>query len=485
VCYNCWFMSERNFTLSIAAQPLTRLTEFDPEDEYRPEPEPEALPPAWLDGSTRVGIHTSIAGGHRNALETARKLGCNALQIFSANPRQWQGGSARIPEVDAAAFRARRAELGLGPLVIHANYLINLASPQPMLRVRSIQAFHDEIVRGMSLGADFLVVHPGTRGEATCAQAVATVIESVKQASKRASLGGMRILLENTAGMGTCLSSRLEEMAEVLAGLNGFPVDICLDTAHLFASGYDIRSEEGLAATIGQIEKTIVLERVPVMHINDSKIPLGGRVDRHEHIGKGKIGAEAFRRILTHPRLSAAPPEGLAGRVFIAETPIDDPGDDRKNVAALWELAGLKDVAPVAEKGFSMLTAALKKKMDLQRAVEKRNAAALARRGAEEARRKSEERSLHFAGRLLRRSESEKQVRRPASVGMTGVAGSGNGAKVAATATNPAKGGAPTKRLANAANRVATTKRAASAKRIAPTKKGKKVGGASGKRKRG
>jgi deoxyribonuclease-4 len=464
-------MSERNFTLSIAAQPLTRLTEFDPEDEYRPEPEPEAVPPAWLDGSTRIGIHTSIAGGHRNALETARKLGCNALQIFSANPRQWQGGSARIPEVDAQAFRARRAELGLGPLVIHANYLINLASPQPMLRVRSIQAFHDEIVRGMSLGADFLVVHPGTRGEATCAQAVATVIESVKQASKRASLGGMRILLENTAGMGTCLSSRLEEMAEVLAGLNGFPVDVCLDTAHLFASGYDIRSEEGLASTIGQIENTIGLERVRVMHINDSKIPLGRRVDRHEHIGKGKIGAEAFRRILQHPRLSATPPEGLAGRVFIAETPIDDPGDDRKNVAMLWDLAGLKDIAPAAEKGFSMLTAALKKKMDVQRAVEKRNAAAaaVARREAEESRKKSEERSLHFAGRLLRRSEAEKQMRRPAAVGMTDVARGGKGAKVAKITTNTARRVVPTKK----------------AKTVSGASRKRRANGASGKRKRG
>jgi deoxyribonuclease-4 len=472
-------MSERNFTLSIAAQPLTRLTEFDPEDEYRPEPEPEALPPAWLDGSTRIGIHTSIAGGHRNALETARKLGCNALQIFSANPRQWQGGSARIPEADAQAFRARRAELGLGPLVIHANYLINLASPQPMLRVRSIQAFHDEIVRSMSLGADFLVVHPGTRGEATCAQAVATVIESVKQASKRASLGGMRILLENTAGMGTCLSARLEEMAEVLAGLNGFPVDICLDTAHLFASGYDVRSEEGLAATIRQIENTIGLERVPVMHINDSKIPLGGRVDRHEHIGKGKIGAEAFRRILTHPRLSATPPEGLAGRVFITETPIDDPGDDRKNVAMLWDLAGMKDVAPPAEKGFSMLTASLKKKMDVQRAVDKRNAAARARREAEEVRKKSEERSLHFAGRLLRRSEAEKQMRRPAAVGMADVAGGGKGAGVAAAQAAAARSG----KTRTAAPKLAVVAKAA--KRAVPLKKAKKVSGASRKRKRG
>jgi deoxyribonuclease IV len=434
-------MSERNFTLSIAAQPLTRLTEFDPEDEYRPEPEPEAVPPAWLDGSVRIGIHTSIAGGHRNALETARKLGCNALQIFSANPRQWQGGSARIPEADAQEFRALRAASGLGPLVIHANYLINLASPQPMLRVRSIQAFHDEIVRGMALGADFLVVHPGTRGEATCARAVATVIESVKQASKRASLGGMRILLENTAGMGTCLGSRLEEMAEILAGLNGFPVDVCLDTAHLFASGYDISSKEGLAATIGQIDQAIGLERVPVMHINDSKIPLGGRVDRHDHIGKGKIGAEAFRRILTHARLSAAAPEGLAGRAFILETPIDDPGDDRKNVAALWELAGLKESAPAAEKGFSMLTASLKKKMDAQRAIDKRNAAALERKRVAEG----------VTGAKVIPIATKFAVKLPEAA-KKNLATAGSGKKSAATKTSAKKSGAAKNRTAKKAS---------------------------------
>src|SRR5208282_148867 len=126
----------------------------------------------------------------------------------------------------------------------------------------------------------------------------------------------------------------------------------CLDTAHLFAAGYDIRSEEGLANTIGQIERTIGLGNVPMFHVNDSKIPLGGRVDRHEHIGKGKIGEAAFRGILTHPRLGAGLPEGLPGRAFLAETPIDDPGDDRRNVAMLWELAGLKEQAPTAEKGY-------------------------------------------------------------------------------------------------------------------------------------
>src|SRR5579859_2643035 len=121
----------------MSEQPLTNVSEFDPEDEYRPEPEPEPLPPTWMDGSLRIGIHASIAGSYLNALESARKLGCNALQVFSASPRMWQAGSARILDAEAAAFRARRAELGLGPLVIHANYLINLAAVQPMLQTRS------------------------------------------------------------------------------------------------------------------------------------------------------------------------------------------------------------------------------------------------------------------------------------------------------------------------------------------------------------
>ncbi len=347
--------------------PLAVLDQFDPEDEYRPEPEPEPEAPAWMDGSLRLGIHTSIAGSYLNALESARKLGANALQIFSASPRMWQGGVTRIAEVDAAAFRSKRAEYGLGPLVIHANYLINLASAQQMLRVRSIQAFHDELVRGVALGADFLVVHPGACGECSMSQAIANVIESVKQASRRNPLGNLRILIENTAGMGTAVGSRLEEIAEILHGTQGLPVAACLDTAHLFAAGYDIKSESGLSATLGQIESTIGLDNVPVFHINDSKIPLGGRVDRHDHLGHGKIGAEAFTRLLKHPRLSAAPPEGVLGRAFILETPIDDPGDDRRNLATLWELAGLKDSAPEAEKGFSMLTAKLKVKMDAQR----------------------------------------------------------------------------------------------------------------------
>ena len=361
-------------------QPILLDTQFDPEDEYRPEPEPEPVPPAWLDGSLRIGIHTSISGSYLNALESARKLGCNALQIFSASPRMWRGGPARIPEADAAAFRARREELGLGPLVVHANYLINLAATQPMLRTRSIQAFHDEIVRSIALGADYLVVHPGARGEAKIESAIANIIESVKQAAKRVPLGNLRILIENTAGMGSAVGSRLEEVGAIVSGLAGLGAGACLDTAHLFAAGYDISTAAGLEATISKIDDTLGLENVFVFHVNDSKIPLGGRVDRHAHIGEGKIKSDAFVRILRHPRMGSDLATGLPGRVFLLETPIEDPGDDRRNVAKLWELSGIE--GPAAEKGYSMLTAALKKKLVAQKKEARKAANAAARKNA-------------------------------------------------------------------------------------------------------
>lgn len=341
--------------------PLVDNTQFEPDEEYIPEPEPEPQVPAWMDGSLRIGIHTSIAKSYVDALESARKLGANALQIFSASPRMWQAASVRIPESDAKAFRARRAELGLGPLVIHANYLVNLAAMQPMLRTRSIQSFHEELVRGVVLGADFVVVHPGSRGQASVEQSIGAIIESVKQAARRVPMGHMRILIENTAGMGEAVGAQLEEVGAIVRGLRDLGAGACLDSAHLFAAGYDIRTEGGLEHTVERIERTIGLENVPVFHVNDSKVQLGGRVDRHEHIGRGKIGAAAFARILRHPRFGAMPPEGVVGRAFLLETPIDDPGDDRRNVAKLWELAGVE--GPSAEKGYSMLTPVMKKMM--------------------------------------------------------------------------------------------------------------------------
>jgi deoxyribonuclease IV len=305
---------------------------FDAADEYRPEPPPEPEIPAWKDGSLRIGIHTSIAGDVIGALEMAHGLGANALQIFSSSPRMWARGNSRIAETEAARFRARRSELGLGPLVIHANYLINLASPNPVLRTQSVQAFHQELVRGMALGADFLVVHPGNRLESSVEVGVVAIAESLKQAARGLKLGDLRILLENTAGQGSSLGSRFEELKAVIEACPEPSLGICIDTAHLFAAGWDIRKTEGLEATLRHIENTVGLDRVRVVHMNDSKMALGARVDRHEHIGRGKIGLEAFGEILKHPL--------LAGRAFILETPIDKPGDDKRNVAALWRLTG-------------------------------------------------------------------------------------------------------------------------------------------------
>jgi deoxyribonuclease-4 len=329
---------------------------YDISDEYRLELDSEPQPPAWQDGSFRVGIHTSIAGDLTNALESAHKLGCNALQIFSASPRMWPRNGARIPEADAARFRARREALELGPLVIHANYLLNLATPEPVLQARTIQAFHDEIVRALALGADFLVLHPGSARGTTLPEAVARIGAGLRHAMRGLRPGNLRILIENTSGMGAAVGSRFAELRAILDTAPELPLGICMDTAHTLEAGYDIRTAEGLDRTLDEIEQTVGLDHVFVVHVNDSKTPLGSRVDRHQHIGRGAIGRAAFGRILLHPRLARSGPQGLAGRALILETPIDKPGDDRRNVQALWELVGYGvELAPKAESGFSML----------------------------------------------------------------------------------------------------------------------------------
>jgi deoxyribonuclease IV len=305
---------------------------FDAADEYRPEPPPAPEIPAWKDGSTRIGIHTSIAGDIAGSLDIAHRLGANALQIFSSSPRTWGQGTSRIAEADAARFRERRRELGLGPVVIHGNYLINMASPNPVLRTRSVQAFHQEAVRAMALGADYLVIHPGSGRDGDRNTAIGAITQGVRQALRGLKLGDLKILIENTAGQGASLGWQFEELKAILDGCRDVALGICLDTAHVFAAGHDIRTAEGLETALQVIDRHVGLDRVFVVHVNDSKTELGSRVDRHEHIGKGKIGLEAFGRILNHPL--------LAGRAFILETPIDLPGDDRRNVAALWKLVG-------------------------------------------------------------------------------------------------------------------------------------------------
>lgn len=317
-------------------EPYSSIPEYIPRDEYRPEPENKPLLPVWLDGSTRIGIHTSIAGDICSALDIAHRLGANALQIFSSSPRMWSRGApgSKALEASCGRFRARREELKLGPLVIHTNYLINLASQQRVLRVRSIQAFHDEIVRAVSLGADFLVTHPGCACGAGIDAAIAAIADGLKQAARGINFNGLRILLENTAGQGTSVGSRFSELRAIRDLCPELPLGVCVDTAHLFAAGHDLRQAGGLERTLAEISATVGLERVFVIHVNDSKGARGSHLDHHEHIGKGKIGLEGFRRILNHPQ--------LAGRTFILETPIDRPGDDRRNVDMVWKLMGEK-----------------------------------------------------------------------------------------------------------------------------------------------
>ena len=278
----------------------------------------------------RIGIHTSIAGRLERAAERAHELGCDAFQIFSSSPRNWAAGG--VSPSEAESFRERRYALGLAPLVIHDNYLINLASARPVQRARSIQALRGELERARALGADYLVMHPGSAVELPRAQAVKNVIESLRQAVRGFRMNGLRILLENTAGQGSALGADLDELAGMLKALPELNLGACLDTAHLFAAGYDIRSEGGLEETLARVHMTLGLDRVLVIHTNDSKAPLGSRVDRHQHIGKGKIGREAFARLLHHP--------ALAGKTFILETPIERDGDDRRNVQLLRQLAG-------------------------------------------------------------------------------------------------------------------------------------------------
>ena len=276
----------------------------------------------------------------------------------------WPRAGARLAPAEAERFRTRRVELGLGPLAIHANYLINLASIDPMMRVRTIQAFHDEMLRATALGANFLVVHPGAACGAGLPEAIRAVAEGLRHAARGVRLaasfadmsrGGLRVLLENTSGMGSCIGARFAELRAILDQIRELPLGVCLDTAHAFEAGYDLRTETGLEQMLAELDGTVGLARVPIVHVNDSKTPLGSRVDRHENIGRGQIGRKAFGRILTHPRLAAAGPGGLPGRAFILETPIDAPGDDRRNIRALWELAGVPvKQAPRAEDGFSM-----------------------------------------------------------------------------------------------------------------------------------
>jgi deoxyribonuclease-4 len=281
--------------------------------------------------SRRIGIHTSSAGGVENAAERAYRLGCNTLQIFSSSPRQWKPYELGRPQCEQ--MQRLRDKYDLKPLVIHTNYLINLASITEAFLQKSIEAFRGEIERALALCAEYLVLHPGSfrgadreKGLLQSAAAIAASAHGLDLAK-----GGLAILIENTAGAEFSLGGSFEQVAEVIDHLrNHVPVAACIDTCHVHVSGYDIVSEEGFRETLNKLDATIGLKNVPVWHCNDAKAARGSRLDRHQHIGKGTIGPEPFRRLLNDPRLKHA--------AFIAETPIDEPGDDYRNVAALKKL---------------------------------------------------------------------------------------------------------------------------------------------------
>ena len=277
----------------------------------------------------KIGVHTSIAGSIVNAVHHAKKIGCDTFQIFSANPRRWK--RQELNSLQCKIFCSERSAAKISPLVIHCNYLINLASHDPLNRDKSIVAFRQEIQRAKMLKADYLIIHPGSaRGGAT-KSAIQLCADSMKRAVRSLNLNCLTILVENTAGQGYSIGRSFEEVAEILSLADELPLGVCLDTAHCFEAGYPIHTQKGLAQTMQRAERTFGKERLLAVHANDSKTALGSCSDRHEHIGKGQIGLAAFRRIVNHPYLTNLP--------FICETPVNKPGDDKRNLGTLRKLS--------------------------------------------------------------------------------------------------------------------------------------------------
>ncbi len=288
----------------------------------------------------RIGIHTSTAGSLEKAAIKAAELGANTFQIFSASPRMWR---TKAPDPEKIALlNLQREQHDLYPLVIHDSYLINLAAPPSLIREKSIDGFRGEMERALLIGADYLVAHPGNYKGLSIEQGILNVAEAValawREVDERLKKNAkLTILLENTAGAGAQLGGNFEELAAIRQLASPYldiPIGFCLDTCHCYVSGLDISTSEGLASMVSDASAILGLQNVPVIHTNDAKTALGSHCDRHANIGAGYIGFEGFRRILNHPELS--------GKAFILETPVDEPGDDLRNVKALKELVSQK-----------------------------------------------------------------------------------------------------------------------------------------------
>jgi deoxyribonuclease-4 len=252
----------------------------------------------------RIGAHMSVAGGVSKAVDRALVHGCEALQIFCKNANQWLGKPIAPDEV--LRFRQRIDETGLAPVVSHASYLINLATSLPLLRQQSIAAFIDELDRAESLALRGVVIHPGTCTAGTEEDALRLIADAIAGTFQARPHQKVKVLLEHTAGQGRTVGHRFEHLATILAHLDGSPrVGVCLDTCHLLAAGYDIADPSGYNDTFEAFDRLVGFDRLEIFHGNDSKKPCGSRVDRHEHIGKGFVGLEPFRRLLADPRFSS------------------------------------------------------------------------------------------------------------------------------------------------------------------------------------
>ena len=280
------------------------------------------------------GAHVSIAGGLPRAVDRARATRCEAFQIFTKSTGQWR--ARELPADEIALFRRRVDETGIRSVVAHNSYLINVAAAAPALRSQSTAALGDEIDRAEILGLHGLVMHPGSYTSGSEAQGLELIADALGALLRARPDGRTMILLEHTAGQGTNLGHRFEHLREIVDRLDRTPrVGVCIDTCHLIAAGYDLCSEGGYDATFRELDRVVGLERVRAFHLNDSKKPCGSRVDRHEHIGKGCLGLEPFRRLVNDARFANHP--------MLLETPkLDTPESRRRSDADPWDLRNLR-----------------------------------------------------------------------------------------------------------------------------------------------
>ena len=276
------------------------------------------------------GAHMSIAGGLANAFARIAQVGGHALQIFTKNQRQWS--AAPLTAAEISDFNAARNKWGDLPIGVHDSYLINLANPEKKAAARAVNAFSDEIRRCAQLNIPYLIMHPGSHLGMGIPAGLATLTANLDLSISEAACDSLLILLETTAGQGTGLGARFEELAYVLEHSgHSEQLGVCLDTCHIFVAGYDIRGPRVYERTMDAFARKIGIDRLKFIHLNDSKRELGSRIDRHEHIGQGRIGLEGFRLLVNDPRLADLP--------MVLETPKQkDLAADRKNLAVLKKL---------------------------------------------------------------------------------------------------------------------------------------------------